>query len=186
MHNKGFTLIELVVVIVIMGVLAVIALPKFINLQDDANESVMLSMKSAIATADSFVAIEIQLNPGRLNEDKDEFTLENGETIWVRGELADGRWNNTFAKLLELDKIGQVSGDDCDDDSLQWCVRQRYGAWFFNRGFPVLGSGRGFLIFPYGNNVEEDSCYVYYLNQNDDAIPTTVQPAYIGIDLSGC
>jgi MSHA pilin protein MshA len=186
MHNKGFTLIELVVVIVIIGVLAVIALPKFINLRDDANESVMLSMKSAIAAADSFIAIEIQLNEERLNTSQNRFTLENGETIYVRGKLADGRWNNTFAKLLELDKIGQVNNNNCDDESLQWCVRQRSGTWFFNRGFPVLGSGRGFLIFPYGNNVAQDSCYVYYLNQNDDAIPTTVQPAYIGIDLSGC
>ncbi|MGQ5486757.1 type IV pilin protein [Photobacterium damselae] len=33
MKRNGFTLIELVVVIVILGILAVVAAPKFLNLQ---------------------------------------------------------------------------------------------------------------------------------------------------------
>ncbi len=40
MKAKGFTLIELVTVIVIVGILAVTALPRFINLTQDAHDSI--------------------------------------------------------------------------------------------------------------------------------------------------
>ena len=40
-RSAGFTLIELVIVIVILGILAVTAAPKFLNLQSDAKEGVL-------------------------------------------------------------------------------------------------------------------------------------------------
>ncbi|WP_283596949.1 type II secretion system protein [Photobacterium phosphoreum] len=47
-RQNGFTLIELVVVIVILGILAVTAAPKFLNLQDDARASSLQGLKGAI------------------------------------------------------------------------------------------------------------------------------------------
>ena len=47
-NQKGFTLIELVVVIIILGILAVTAAPKFINLQGDARVSALAGMKAAL------------------------------------------------------------------------------------------------------------------------------------------
>lgn len=49
--QQGFTLIELVVVIVILGILAVVAAPKFMNLQNDARNASLHGLKGAIEEA---------------------------------------------------------------------------------------------------------------------------------------
>ncbi len=54
-RQGGFTLIELVVVIVILGILAVTAAPRFLNLQDDARQSALQGLKGAIDGAAGIV-----------------------------------------------------------------------------------------------------------------------------------
>lgn len=53
-NQKGFTLIEIVAVLVILGILAVIAIPKFIDLQNDAN---IAAAQGGVAAAQSAISM---------------------------------------------------------------------------------------------------------------------------------
>jgi len=80
-RQTGFTLIELVVVIVILGILAVTAAPRFLNLQSDARTATLEGLrgtmqgaagivyaKSAIAGTESTgTAADLVINGGNVN-----------------------------------------------------------------------------------------------------------------------
>lgn len=51
MKQSGFTLIELVMVIVILGILAVVAMPKFLDLKGDAAQGAVKGVAGALGAA---------------------------------------------------------------------------------------------------------------------------------------
>lgn len=53
--QAGFTLIELVIVIIILGILAVTAAPKFLNLQDDAKTAAASGVLAAVQSSSQLV-----------------------------------------------------------------------------------------------------------------------------------
>jgi len=57
--NKGFTLIELVIIIVVLGILAAVAIPKYLNVTKEAERA---SVDNMISSLESALSMEIAGN----------------------------------------------------------------------------------------------------------------------------
>lgn len=89
-NRKGFTLVELVIVIAIIGILAAVAIPKFMNVQSDAKAKADLATIQTINNA-------IELYCAKTN--KDSFVGATDGATPTATTIAD---NSTVADVIKV------------------------------------------------------------------------------------
>ncbi|NRA72841.1 MAG: prepilin-type N-terminal cleavage/methylation domain-containing protein [Gammaproteobacteria bacterium] len=116
MKTKGFTLIELVIVIIILGILAVTAAPKFINLSSDAEigtlKGIAGAMKGYVTTSVAEGYIKGRNGPP-INSATYQLGnvgliayVPRGDDDTLTGEGTDGNLLPEIYEAIELDVVG--------------------------------------------------------------------------------
>ena len=167
--KKGFTLIELVVVIVILGILAATAAPKFMDLQKDARISKLNGVKAAIRSAENMTlskAIIAGLEKKEGTKTSLNYVCETGSALESCNSsngisVSFGYpavYGNGILKALDLDA---VQADDENVKQHDWAYRIKEWDGGTQAQF-LIGPADMTIPASYDDKNPPEGCYVFY------------------------
>lgn len=183
-YQKGFSLIELVIVIVILGLLAATAIPRFLNVTEDAEDASVDGVAGGLATAVSFVRSQWEVD-GR---NSDNVVLDGARvSVDTRFGFPTGT-GGTLATGMNVTRCSEVF-----NNVLQNAPRNVF-ATADARGsryvVSVESNGGGTVIDLAGNDVNGVDLCVYHLveslalndaNGKPDPVPTQTTAGSKGV-----
>lgn len=110
-NQAGFTLIELVVVIVILGILSATALPRFIDLSSDARVATLESLEGSMRSASNLVNLKARVQ-NKTDCSTDPVIDIGDESITLRCGYPCPH-SNGIAKAVDTDESFTWSGGNC-------------------------------------------------------------------------
>ena len=154
-RQTGFTLIELVVVIIILGILAVVAAPKFINLKTDAHISAINGAVGSIKTAVILFKTKT-LTSGSAMTDTVEFSGVKGSNYQPWAAAANTSGSGFNSGYTTSSEIFEAAGLDMDE----WAYR----IFVLSGSYVVAAAPQGVLDIaqPTSAQVIATNCYFQY------------------------